>query len=183
LARRKARRKRSTAETLGYIVLGAFVVALVWLAFFTSPESPTQPIQTATHPLAPDFKLTDVDGNVFRLSDQRGKVVVIEFMQTTCSACIRQEPNLRELRSKFGSGVVTAMVSVNPSDTDSVLRKHRDENLMGWIAMADKDQVYKQYSVDSTPTIFIIDKNGYILHKHVGVTESTILISEVAGLT
>ena len=183
MARRKARRKRSTAETLGYIVLGAFVVALVWLAFFTSPESPTQPIQTATHPLAPDFKLTDVDGNVFRLSDQRGKVVVIEFMQTTCSACIRQEPNLRELRSKFGSGVVTAMVSVNPSDTDSVLRKHRDENLMGWIAMADKDQVYKQYSVDSTPTIFIIDKNGYILHKHVGVTESTILISEVAGLT
>ena len=183
MARRKARRKRSTAETLGFIALGVFVIALVWLAFFTSPEAPTQPIQTATNSLAPDFELTDVDGNVFRLSDQRGRVVVIEFMQTTCPACTRQEPNLRELRSKFASDVVTAIVSVNPSDTDSVLRKHRDENLMGWIAMADKDQVYKQYSVDSTPTIFIIDKNGFIQHRHVGVTESATLISEVDGLT
>jgi len=104
-------------------------------------------------------------------------------MQTSCPACISQEPNLRELRSKFGSDVVTLIVSVNPSDTDSVLRKHRDDNLIGWIAMGDKDQVYKQYSVESTPTIFIIDKNGYIQYQHVGVTESAILISEVDSLT
>jgi len=183
LARRKGRQKRRTGEKLGFIALGVFVIALVWLAFFTSPEGPTQPVQTATYPLAPDFKLTDVDGKVFRLSDERGKVVVIEFMQTSCPACIRQEPNIRELRSKFGSDVVTVIVSVNPSDTDSVLRKHRDENLVGWIAMADRDQVYRQYSVESTPTIFIVDKNGYIQHKHIGVTESAILIGEVAALT
>lgn len=183
MARRKAKRKRSTVETLGFIAIGASVIALVWLAFFTSPQSPTQPTQTATRPLAPDFTLTDVDGNLFRLSDQRGKVVVIEFMQTTCPACIRQEPNLRELRSKFGGDVVTVIVSVNPADTDSVLRKHRDENLVGWIAMRDKSEVYTQYSVDSTPTIFIIDRNGYIQYKHVGVTESAILVSEVGNLT
>lgn len=166
------------------MAIGAFVIALVWLAFFTSPpESPTQPTQTGTRLLAPDFTLTDVDGKPFGLSDQLGKVVVLEFMQTTCSACIRQEPNLRELRSKFGSDVVMVILSVNPSDTDSVLRDHRDQNLVGWIALGDRAGVSEHYSIQATPTIFIIDRDGYIQYQHVGVTESAILISEVDSLT
>lgn len=180
MPRRKSKRRRSTAETLGFIAIGAFVVALVYLAFFASPQSTTQ----TTLSLAPVFTLTDVDGNVFRLSDQRGKVVVLEFMRTTCSACIAQEPYLRELRSRFGNDVVMVMISVDPSgDTDIVLRNHRDQNLVGWMALGDKAGVSEQYSVQATPTIFIIDRNGYIQYQHVGLTDSAILISEVDNLT
>lgn len=161
-------------------MIGAFLAGLLWLAFFTSPQGPTQ---TTTHPLAAGFTLTDVDGNIFTLSDQRGKIVVLEFMRTTCSACITQEPYLRELRSKFGADVVMVMISVDPSgDTESLLRSHRDENLMGWIAIRDIVQIYKAYSVQATPTIFIIDENGYIQYRHEGVTESAVLISEVESL-
>jgi len=129
--------------------------------------------------------LTDVDGNTFRLSDQRGKVVVLEFMRTTCSACILQEPYLRELRSRFGSDVVMVMVSLDPAgDTESVLRNRRDENVMGWIAIRDtaQPQIYNAYGVRATPTIFVIDKNGYVQYRHEGVTESPILIGEVDSL-
>jgi len=182
LPRKKPRKKRSFVEILGFLAIVLFVVALLWLAFLTSPQSPPQ--QTTRRSIAPDFSLTDVDGNSFKLSDQRKKVVVLEFMRTTCSACILQEPYLRELRSKFGGDVVMAIVSVDPTgDTDSVLRKHRDQNLMGWIAMGDKAQVSEAYSVEFTPTILIIDKNGYIQYQHVDLTESTILIKEVDGLT
>jgi len=180
LSRKKAKRKRSPIEILGFVVIGAFLAGLLWLAFFTPPQSPNQ---TTTQPLATGFTLTDVDGNIFRLSDQRGKIVVLEFMRTTCSACITQEPYLRELRSKFGDDVVMAMISVDPSgDTESLLRSHRDQNLMGWIAIRDTAQIYKGYSVQATPTIFIIDKDGYIQYHHEGVTESAILISEVENL-
>jgi len=129
--------------------------------------------------------LTDVDGSTFRLSDQRGKIVVIEFMRTTCPACITQEPYLRELRSRFGSDVVMVMVSLDPAgDTESVLRNHRDESVMGWIAIRDtaQPQIYHTYGVRATPTIFIIDKNGYIQYRHEGVTASPILIGEVESL-
>lgn len=110
-------------------------------------------------------------------------MVVLEFMRTTCPACVSEEPYLRQLRSNFGSDVVMVIVSIDPTtDTDSVLRDHRDQNLMGWLAMGDKTEVFKLYSVQATPTIFIIDKNGYIQYKHVGVTESSVLISEVDSL-
>lgn len=181
LARRKPKRKRSWSETAGFLVIGVAVVAIIWLVFFTSPQN-QGPTQT-TYSLAPDFTLTDVDGNPFRLSSNRGKVVVLEFMRTTCPACITQESNLRELRSRFGDDVVMVMVSVDPAtDTDSLLGEHRDRNVPGWIAMGDRGQVYLRYSVQSTPTIFIIDKDGYIRHQHVGVTESTVLINEVETL-
>jgi len=109
---------------------------------------------------------------------------VLEFMRTTCSACVSEEPYLRQLRSSFGSNVVTVMVSVDPSgDTDSVLREYRNQNLNGWIAIGDKAEVSRLYGVEATPTIFIIDKNGYIQYQHVGLTESGVLISEVENLT
>lgn len=179
MARKRAKRKRSTTEIVGFIAIAVFIVALIWIAV-TPPQNPGQ---TTTRTLAPDFTLTDVDGKTFRLSDQRGKVVVLEFMRTTCPACITEEPYLREIRSRFGSDVVTVFVSVDPSgDTDTVLRDHRDQNLMGWIAIGDKAEVYKLYAVQSTPTIVIIDKNGYVQYEHVGVTESSVLISEVENL-
>jgi cytochrome oxidase Cu insertion factor (SCO1/SenC/PrrC family) len=179
LPRKKAKRRRSTAEIIGFIAIGLFVVALVWLFISTPTQNPAQ----TTHTLATDFVLTDVDGNTFKLSDQQGKVVVLEFMRTTCPACISEEPYLRQLRSNFGSDVVMVIVSIDPTtDTDSVLRDHRDQNLMGWLAMGDKTEVFKLFGVQATPTIFIIDKNGYIQYKHVGVTESSVLISEADSL-
>lgn len=91
---------------------------------------------------------------------------------------------MRELRSNFGSNVVLVMISVDPSgDTESVLRSHRDANMAGWIAIRDTVQIYKTYSVRATPTIFIVDTNGYVQFHHEGVTDSATLISEVQSLT
>jgi cytochrome oxidase Cu insertion factor (SCO1/SenC/PrrC family) len=181
MSRKKAKRKYSLVEVVGLAAIGIFVIGVIWLAFFTAPQPPNQ---TTTYALAPDFTLTDVDGNTFRLSDQAGKIVVLEFMRTTCPACVAEEPHLRELRSKFGGDVVMVFISVDPTgDTDNVLRDHRNQNLMGWIAVGDKAQVYQRYAVRSTPTILIIDKNGYIKYQHVGITETSTLVGEVASLT
>jgi cytochrome oxidase Cu insertion factor (SCO1/SenC/PrrC family) len=179
MSRKKAKRKRSLVEIAGFAAIGIFIIGVIWLAFFTQPPS-----QITTYTLAPDFTLTDVDGNTFRLSDQQGKVVVLEFMRTTCPACVSEGPHLKELRSRFGGDVVMVFVSVDPAgDTDSILRDYRNQNLMGWIAIGDKAQVYQKYAIQSTPTILIIDKNGYIKYQHVGLTESSTLIKEVESLT
>jgi len=185
MSRRKAtKKKRRPGEILGLLAIAAFVVGLVWLIFFTSPPNPGQATTPITSSLAADFVLIDVDGNIFRLSDHRGQVVVLEFMSTTCGACITEQPRLRELRSSFGGDVVMVMISVDPvGDTEQVLREHRNENLVGWIAVRDTSGVYGAYGVRATPTVFIIDKNGYIAYQHVGVTESSILIGEVSSLT
>jgi len=181
VSRKKTKRKHSMVEIIGLAAIGIFVVGIIWLAFFTQPQTPSQ---TTTYAPAPDFTLTDVDGNTFRLSDQQGKVVVLEFMQTTCSACVAESPRLKDLRSQFGNDVVMVMISVNPAgDTDNVLRDYRNQDVTGWIAMGDRAQVTQGYAVQVTPTIFIIDKNGYIRYQHVGLTETSVLFGEVQSLT
>jgi cytochrome c-type biogenesis protein len=180
MPRKKAKRKHSVVEIVGLAAIGIFVVGVLWLAFFAppQPQAPTTP-----NVPAPDFTLTDVDGNAFRLSDQQGKVVVLEFMRTTCSACVSESPRLRELRSNVGGDVVTVTVSVDPTgDTSSILRDYRNQDLPGWIAIRDTAGVYQRYGVQVTPTIFIIDQSGKIRYQHAGVTESSVLISEVQSL-
>jgi cytochrome oxidase Cu insertion factor (SCO1/SenC/PrrC family) len=179
--RRKTKRKHSIVEIIGLAAIGIFVVGIIWLAFFTQPPTPSE---TTTYTLATDFTLTDVDGNTFRLSDQQGKVVVLEFMHTTCSACVAESPRLKDLRSQFGNDVVMVMISVDPAgDTDNVLRDYRNQDVTGWIAMGDRAQVTQVYAVEATPTIFIIDKNGYIRYQHVGLTETSVLFGEIKSLT
>jgi peroxiredoxin len=179
LSRKKEKRKkkRSPVEILGLLVIAAFIAGLLWLAFSTSARPSPRP--------APDFVMTDVDGNSFKLSDYRGKVVVLEFMQTTCEYCQAQEPRMKELRSSFPGDVVMAMISTNPGDTEQILRQYRDQNLVGWIAMRDTSGVSSTYNVTGTPTIFIIDKNGDIAYQHVGFTDADsapALITEVSSL-
>jgi cytochrome c-type biogenesis protein len=181
MPRRKVKKKRSIFEIVGLVAIGIFVVGIIWLAFFTQGQTP---VPTQTNKLAPDFTLTDVDGRTFRLSDQEGKVVVLEFMRTTCPACVEETPRLRQLRSQFGSNVITVIISIDPTgDTDSVLSDYRNQNLMGWTAIVDKAGVYQAYGVDATPTIFIIDKNGYIRYQHVGLTDSSVLVREIDSVT
>jgi len=198
-------RRRSAAKALVFVAIGMSVITAIWLASFPSPQGPaqtttsppesstiewiattassTERVLTTTYPIAADFTLTDVDGNLFRLSDQRGKIVVLEFIVTTCGACAIQEIYLRELRSSFGSDVVTVTMSVNPShDSETLLRSHRDESLPGWISVRDTGQINEAYSVEATPTILIIDENGYIRYRHRGITDSTTLIAEVESL-
>jgi cytochrome c biogenesis protein CcmG/thiol:disulfide interchange protein DsbE len=181
VSRRKTKRKHSMVEIIGLAAIGIFVVGIIWLAFFTQPTTPSQ---TTTNTIATDFTLTDVDGNTFRLSDQQGKVVVLEFMRTTCSACVAESARLKDLRSQFGNDVVMVMISVDPAgDTDNVLRDYRNQDMNGWIAMGDRAEVTQGYAIQATPTIFIIDKNGYIRYQHVGLTETSVLFGEVQSLT
>jgi peroxiredoxin len=183
----KRKKKRSPVEILGLLVIAAFIAGLLWLAFSTpaSPGHTTSQTTSITRSPAPDFALTDVDGKSFKLSDYRGKVVVLEFMQTTCEYCQAQEPRMKELRSSFSGDVVMAMISTNPGDTEEILRQYRDQNLVGWIAMRDTSGVSSTYNVTGTPTIFIIDKNGDIAYQQVGFTDADsapALISEVSSL-
>jgi cytochrome oxidase Cu insertion factor (SCO1/SenC/PrrC family) len=196
LSRRKKRKKKlNTVEILSFIAMGVFVVGLVWLAFSTPQQGPSQ-TKTTTGTILPtlasatDFTLTDVDGNTFRLSDQRGKIVVIEFMRTKCEACILAGPYMKELRSRFGNDVVMVMISVDPSsDTESILRSYREKDMPGWIALRDTPtlQVSTEYSMApnyATPTIFVIDKDGYIRYHQDGFLPSVLtdLINDIDSL-
>lgn len=130
--------------------------------------------------MAPDFTLTDIEGVEISLSDYRGKVVLLDFFSTWCGTCIAEMPHLKSLNEEFGEDLVLISISVTP-DFDSVekLQEFKQEQEIDWIIVRDTIGINDEYSVQYLPTLIIIDQDGYIQHKHVGLTDDLFLHIEI----
>ena len=114
---------------------------------------------------APDFTLTDTEGNTFSLSDYKDKqVVILDFMYTTCNPCEDLAKGVLKPYSEImdNNDVILISISVFGTDDEDELREYAKD--YGWIhALGDKDgDLEKAYGVTGTPKLVIIDKEGQI---------------------
>jgi thiol-disulfide isomerase/thioredoxin len=130
---------------------------------------------------APNFTLTDTDGNTFSLSDFGDKVVVLDLMATWCGPCIQEIPHLKEVQQHYGDNVIILSVGVG-GDSNQELKNFKDEQGATWRFAIDTDDVATKYEVVYIPKLVIIDKNENIKFTHEGVTSSATLIEEIDGL-
>jgi cytochrome oxidase Cu insertion factor (SCO1/SenC/PrrC family) len=120
---------------------------------------------------APDFTLTDIDGEVFSLSDHRGSIVLIDFFFIACTPCEVTMPYLKQFHDAYSPKLVIISITVSPNtDTQTELNNYREDNEMAWIIARDTENndLAILYGVSAAPTLFIIDADGYIRHMHVG---------------
>jgi len=130
-----------------------------------------------------DFSLTTVSGENYSLNSSRGKVVLINFMATSCPICRSEMPELRKVWEAYGGKVVMISISVDPfSDTDDVLRSYASSYGANWIWARDVVGATADYQVSGTPTTFIIDQGGQVRYRHVGYTDASIFLSDIDGL-
>ncbi|MEM2848774.1 MAG: TlpA disulfide reductase family protein [Candidatus Bathyarchaeia archaeon] len=155
------------------IVLPIIVGAVLLTVFFKEEDKSTE---------APLFTITDIDGAVFKLSEHRGKVVVIEFMATWCRYCKAQIEELKLVNEHFtDSSTVIVSISVDPSDNSEALVKYRDELEATWI-FAQGYKVGLNYGVKALPTTVIIDHEGKMRFRHEGVVEASKLEAEISQI-
>ena len=122
---------------------------------------------------APDFTLKDTKGKTFSLSDYEGeKVVVLDFMYTTCQPCEKFVGDALEPYSKEmdNDEVVIISISVFGTDNENKLRDYAKD--YGWRhALGDiNGDIEIAYEVQGTPKLFIIDKEGKITYTAGGTT-------------
>jgi cytochrome c-type biogenesis protein len=117
---------------------------------------------------APDFRLTDTDGDQFSLSDYEGEqVVILEFMYSTCEPCKKLVKDaLKPYSQDKPDDVAILSLSVFGEDSLSSLREHANE--YGWRHALGGEDIEFSYQVKATPKIFIIDKEGQLTYSHVG---------------
>jgi thiol-disulfide isomerase/thioredoxin len=122
---------------------------------------------------APDFTLKSVDGSMFTLSDNIGKVIIIDLMATWCPPCQQQMSQLEDTIDEFGSSIVIVSVDVDMSETGDDIKTTFGDYINKWTFVLDNDEedVGKAYQVSSIPKIIVIDKKGNIYYTHVGYIE------------
>jgi PKD repeat protein/thiol-disulfide isomerase/thioredoxin len=131
--------------------------------------------------LAPDFTLVDTEGNPFALNEFRGKVVLLDFMQTWCSHCIADVPQLIEVHDTLGDTLELISISLYNGDTDELLQQFKTDYNTTW-TYARGPELRNTYNVTQTPTKFLIDANGYIRNQYVNEIDAAILIRDIEVL-
>ncbi|MGD8545175.1 MAG: redoxin domain-containing protein, partial [Candidatus Bathyarchaeota archaeon] len=117
---------------------------------------------------APNFTLTDIDGKTFSLSDFKGRVVILNFLTSRCTACIHEAQQIKAVRNEFGEELVMISLSIALDyDTNERLREFRDKYDINWILARDTENVFGSYNVPRIPMVFVIDKWSDIRYEHV----------------
>jgi len=134
--------------------------------------------------IAPDFELTDTDGNSFTLMDYRGSIIILDFMADRCSPCHEEMDHLKEVHSNYSSKAVRIIsIGVDNSESAEQLNNNvKDAHGCDWLFAAGGGMVGNKYGIEYIPTIYIIDEQGIITYKNVGLTDYSILQSEIEKL-
>lgn len=134
--------------------------------YMNSPAS-----KTSIGAIAPELEFPNPDGKMLKLSDLRGKVVILDFWASWCGPCRRESPNVRRIYSTYhDKGLEVFSVSL---DRDGAAWKKAivDDQLVWPNHVSDLKQWQSEaaaiYGVRSIPAIFVLDRDGRIVAKDV----------------
>lgn len=137
--------------------------------------APVRPQLLANGAAAPDFTVNDKDGKPVKLSDYRGKVVVLDFWATWCGPCMQSLPHTTDVAKKYADKNVVVL-AVNVWDAqdkfDAWLPKHPEYSALTFAIDPTKEQgkdiATTLYHVSGIPTQYVIGKDGKIVKSFVG---------------
>ena len=119
--------------------------------------------------LAPDFELLDLDGNINRLSDFRGNIVLINFWATWCGPC-RKEMSTFQAQFEDTAGEGFAVLAVNDDEPEDLVRFFIDGLDLTFPILLDPGaKVQELYRVQRYPASYFIDPDGVIRYIHLGL--------------
>ena len=128
------------------------------------------------------FEATAIDGRRVSPAAWRGKVTLVNFWATWCPPCRAEVPDLVALQQKYGDQLQVIGVSVDEAGTD-VVRAFADEHRINYpvvMLTPDIEQVFGR--VYALPTTFVIDREGRIVQKHVGMLNAVLTEHETRAL-
>lgn len=149
-------------KILTWILLALMLVTPA-LAEESEPQLPAIPGMEA-----PDFELTLLNGETFKLSEQRGKVVLLNVWATWCGPCVAEMPELEQLAKDYADDLV--VIGINCGEPEETVAEFVAENEYTYLFAADEEYLisgflYPSYSI---PNTFIIDADGIVTEIHTG---------------
>jgi peroxiredoxin len=161
--------------------LAAVALALLLLGGCAPKRSSLKPEKDRK--FAPDFSLKDADGKVVRLSDYRGKAVLLNFWATWCAPCRLEIPWFMEFEQQNKNrGFAVVGISMDEEGW-SVVKPFLSQLGVNYrTLMGDAVTALVYGGVDALPTTFLLDRSGRIAATHVGLAGKSEYVSEIDEL-
>lgn len=125
-------------------------------------------LRPKTHILAPQFRVTDTEGNVIDLGRNKGKFVLLDFWASWCPPCMRTIPQLKGIRGRY-SVEKLLIVGVNYDKDSTAFAKVVLTEQFSWPQIFDKENLIKKlYGETALPTWILINKEGIVVFNESG---------------
>ncbi|YCI75280.1 thiol-disulfide oxidoreductase ResA [Bacillus sp. R1-10] len=164
------KKRRLISRTIILLLLGA---ALVFALYTNFTKDKNESLRKGSE--APNFVLTDMEGKEHKLSDYKGKGVLLNFWGTYCKPCEYEMPYMENQYKNFKDQGVE-ILAVNVGESDYAVNNFITKHDLTFPVMIDKGrEVENAYRVDILPVSFLVDKEGKVIDIITGaLTEESI---------
>ena len=151
----------------------SLVVFLIVVGCSTSRTASAQAVKpTKDRKAAPDFTLKDASGKQVKLSDYRGKAVILDFWATWCGPCKVEIPWFIEFQRKYKNQGLVVLGVASGDEEWKVITPFTDRMKINYPVVLGNDMTAELYGgIEALPTTFIIDRDGRIAKIHIGLAE------------
>ena len=139
---------------------------------------------------APDFNLSDLDGNILNFSAFKGQVVMLTFWGTWCGPCIKEIPDFIELYDKYNNeGLEIVGIAIQSGSLENI-KQFSEHYKINYPILTDinGNESYKAFSdygtisgvgMRAVPTTFLIDRDGYIVKTYRGARPGNVFLKDL----
>ncbi|AZT90876.1 TlpA family protein disulfide reductase [Caldicellulosiruptor changbaiensis] len=149
------------AKNVIFILVVAVLIALLVYQFIPRTKSQVR-VNGAV-----DFKLESVDGKEYSISSFRGKKVILNFFATWCPPCRAEIPDFEKFHQ---SNKDIVLIGVNIQEDKNTVKEFLNSMGVSYLVLLDKDgKIASNFGIEGIPTTFLLDENGRIIAKNVGM--------------
>jgi peroxiredoxin len=164
------------------VALAAALFVVCALSPAKVPAAPTPAGVADARRAAPNFSLDDAKGATVKLSDYKGKVVLLDFWATWCYGCGLEIPWFIDYQNKYkDSGLAVIGVSMD-DDGWKVVKPFIEEKKMNYAVVLGNADLAKLYNVDNMPVTVLIDREGKIAESYFGIVDRAACEAKIQSL-